>query len=174
MPNKPSPKTILANGDDYVRRLSKAAAKRQLKRAPPTRRWPKEEEASEGRSRLGDEQTHPNATTLLIPWKKKPANQPREIIAPSQTASPADLRPIRAETRAKLISAIATGRRWLEVLPPGCAKLATKPRLTGSEASTNTIGTVGGLTCCKAPAAVPPAARRTSGASATNSGAYFL
>ena len=84
----------------------------------PTRRWPKEQEASEGGSR-GDEQTHPTATTLLIPWKKKPAKQPRAIIAPSLTGSPADPRPIRAETRAKLITAIATGRRWLEELITG-------------------------------------------------------
>jgi len=85
----------------------------------PIRRWPKEQEISEGRSRLGDEQTHPNATTLLIPWKKKPAKQPRQIIAPSPTAPPADPRPIRAETRAKLITAIATGRRWLDELIAG-------------------------------------------------------
>jgi hypothetical protein len=85
----------------------------------PAKRWPKEEEASEGRSRLGDEQTHPNPTTLLIPWKKKSAKQPRQIIAPSPTASPADRRPIRAETRAKLITAIATGRHWLDELITG-------------------------------------------------------
>ena len=42
------------------------------------------------------------------------------------------------------------------VLPPGRARLATKPRLTGSVASTNTIGTVL-VTCCNAPTAVPPA-----------------
>ena len=87
----------------------------------PTKRWPKEQEISEGRSRLADEQTDPNATTLLIPWKKKPAKQPRQIIAPSPTAPPADRRPIRAETRAKLITAIATGRRWLDELITGTA-----------------------------------------------------
>jgi site-specific DNA recombinase len=79
----------------------------------------KEQEASEGRSHLSDEQTHPKATTLLIPWTKKPAKQPRQIIAPFPTASRADVRPIRAETRAKLITAIATGRRWLEELITG-------------------------------------------------------
>ena len=68
---------------------------------------------------MSDEQTHPNATTLLIPWKKKPSKQPRQIIAPSPTAPPVDPRPIRAETRAKLISAIATGRRWLDELITG-------------------------------------------------------
>jgi hypothetical protein len=31
MPDKPSPKTILANGDDYVRRLSKAASRSQTR-----------------------------------------------------------------------------------------------------------------------------------------------
>jgi site-specific DNA recombinase len=82
------------------------------------RRWPKEQEASEEGSQ-GDEQSHPTATTLLIPWKKKPAKQPRAIIAPSLTGSPADPRPIRAETRAKLITAIATGRRWLDELITG-------------------------------------------------------
>jgi site-specific DNA recombinase len=85
----------------------------------PTRRWPKEQEASEGQSHLSDEQTDPNATTLLIPWTKKPAKQPRQTIALSPTASRADVRPIRAETRAKLITAIATGRRWLEELITG-------------------------------------------------------
>src|SRR5262245_15199424 len=85
----------------------------------PTRRWPKEQEISEGRSRLGDEQTHPNATTLVIPWTKKPAKQAREIIAPVPTALRQDPRPMRAETRAKLITAIATGRRWLDELIAG-------------------------------------------------------
>src|SRR5262249_47476000 len=72
-------------------------------------------------SGLSDEQTHPNATTLLIPWTKKPAKQPRQIIAPTPAALRQDPRPIRAETRAKLITAIATGRRWLDELIAGTA-----------------------------------------------------
>ena len=48
---------------------------------------------------------------LRIPWAKRPAKAPRQIIAPSSTSPHLDHRPIRAETRAKLIAAIAQGRR---------------------------------------------------------------
>ena len=33
MPDKPGPKTDLRNGDEYVKRLSKVAAQKRLKRA---------------------------------------------------------------------------------------------------------------------------------------------
>jgi hypothetical protein len=42
----------------------------------------------------------------------------REIIVPV-SASAHDLRPIRAETRATLIAAIARGRRWLDEIVAG-------------------------------------------------------
>ena len=57
-------------------------------------------------------------------------------------------------------------------LPPGRARLSTKPAPTGSATVTNTIGTVR-VACCNGPTAEPPAARMTSGASATNSAAYL-
>src|SRR6516225_6564696 len=45
------------------------------------------------------------------------------------------------------------------VLPPGRDRLATRPRLTGSLAPTNTMG-MSRVTRCRAPTAVPPTARR--------------
>ena len=57
-------------------------------------------------------------------------------------------------------------------LPPGRAKLATKPAATGSGVCANTIGTVR-VACSNGPTIVPPEARMTSGASATNSAAYL-
>jgi hypothetical protein len=59
------------------------------------------------------------ASSLVIPWKKTPAKRPREIIPPALTSPRQDRRPIRAETRAKLITAIAKGRLWLEELCAG-------------------------------------------------------
>ena len=56
---------------------------------------------------------------LVIPWKKAPSKRPREIILPASTSSHPDSRPIRAETRAKLVSAIAKGRHWLGELITG-------------------------------------------------------
>jgi site-specific DNA recombinase len=56
---------------------------------------------------------------LRIPWKKPPSKSPRELIAPAKPFSRQDPRPIRAETRAKLVTAIARGRRWLDELIVG-------------------------------------------------------
>jgi hypothetical protein len=55
-------------------------------------------------------------------------------------------------------------------LPPGRARLLTKPAPTGSPRTGNTIGTVR-VTCSIAPTAPAPCARMTSGASAANSAA---
>ena len=55
-------------------------------------------------------------------------------------------------------------------LPPGRARLSTKPAATGSTAAGNTIGTVR-VACSNGPTVEPPWARMTSGASATNSAA---
>jgi len=56
--------------------------------------------------------------TLLIPWQKTPSKRRREIIVPSSTG-PQGNRPIRAETRAKLVASIARGRRWLDEIISG-------------------------------------------------------
>jgi site-specific DNA recombinase len=55
---------------------------------------------------------------LRIPWKKTPIKRRREIIVPA-SVSPHDRRPIRAETRATLVAAIARGRSWLDEIVAG-------------------------------------------------------
>jgi site-specific DNA recombinase len=63
----------------------------------------------------GDNERRP---VVRIPWKKTPMKRRREIIVPA-SATPPDLRPIRAETRATLVAAIARGRRWLDEIVAG-------------------------------------------------------
>ena len=53
-----------------------------------------------------------------VPWQKRSSKRRREIIVP-QSAAPRDVRPVRAETRAKLVASIARGRRWLEEILAG-------------------------------------------------------
>ena len=65
-----------------------------------------------------DEHFHRDPHVLVVPWKKTPSKRPREIILPGGTSHP-DPRPIRAETRAKLVTAIAKGRHWLDELIAG-------------------------------------------------------
>jgi DNA invertase Pin-like site-specific DNA recombinase len=62
---------------------------------------------------------HSDPNIMLVPWRKTPSNRPRGIILPAGTSSHQDLRPIRAETRARLVIAIAKGRRWLDELMAG-------------------------------------------------------
>jgi hypothetical protein len=54
----------------------------------------------------------------VVPWRKTPSKRRREIIVP-KSAAPQDTRPIRAETRAKLVASIARGRRWLDEIVAG-------------------------------------------------------
>ena len=56
--------------------------------------------------------------TIQIPWTKPPSKRRREIIVP-ELKSNSDNRPIRADARARLVSAIAQGRRWLDELVTG-------------------------------------------------------
>src|SRR5262245_54732842 len=67
----------------------------------------------------GDTRDHANPNIMVVPWQKTPSKRPREIILPASTSSHSDPRPIRAETRAKLVSAIAKGRHWLDQLIAG-------------------------------------------------------
>jgi site-specific DNA recombinase len=55
---------------------------------------------------------------LRIPWTKTPMKRRREIIVPV-SVSAHDVRPIRTETRATLVAAIARGRRWLDEIVAG-------------------------------------------------------
>jgi hypothetical protein len=64
-----------------------------------------------GHSILGVE----DANVINIPWSKAPSKRRREILVPlSENA--ANIRPIRSENRATLVSSIARGRRWLDEL----------------------------------------------------------
>jgi DNA invertase Pin-like site-specific DNA recombinase len=55
---------------------------------------------------------------LHIPWKKPPSKRRREIIVP-KSASSNSTRPIRTDARARLLTAIARGRLWLNELANG-------------------------------------------------------
>jgi len=54
-------------------------------------------------------------STLEIPWRKTPARLRREILLP-EGIGPEQARPMRSETRVRLVAAIARGRRWLDEL----------------------------------------------------------
>jgi hypothetical protein len=54
-------------------------------------------------------------STLAVPWRKTPARRRREILLP-EGIRPEQAHPIRSETRARLVAAIARGRRWLDEL----------------------------------------------------------
>ena len=66
-----------------------------------------------------DEGVHRDPHALVVPWKKAPPKRLREIILPASTSSRPDPRPIRAETRITLVTAVAKGRRWLDELISG-------------------------------------------------------
>ena len=51
--------------------------------------------------------------SLTIPWQKPPSKRSRQILLP-YNASRSDVRPEQFERRARLLSAIARGRRWIE------------------------------------------------------------
>jgi hypothetical protein len=57
--------------------------------------------------------------TMRIPWSSHNTSRKRAIIAPNGQDSQ---RPIRSETRARLVEAIAKGRRWLGELASGRMK----------------------------------------------------
>ena len=52
---------------------------------------------------------------LHVPWQKMPSTRRREVLLP-EGMPPQHARPIRSETRATLVAAIARGRRWLDEL----------------------------------------------------------
>jgi site-specific DNA recombinase len=62
------------------------------------------------------------AAVLTVPWSKSPHRPRREVIA-IEGASPAATRPIRADSRVKLVTAIARGRRWLSDIESGSATI---------------------------------------------------
>ena len=62
--------------------------------------------------RLLEESDRPSKL-IAIPWSPQALRRKREVIQPS-SKSAGGARPIRAEARRKLLSAIAKGRRWLD------------------------------------------------------------
>jgi site-specific DNA recombinase len=56
--------------------------------------------------------------SLSIPWQKPPAKKSRQILLP-HGASRREVRPEQFERRARLVSAIARGRRWLDDVVSG-------------------------------------------------------
>jgi DNA invertase Pin-like site-specific DNA recombinase len=61
--------------------------------------------------------SHAKANLFTVPWRKASVKRRREIIMPQAPSS--DSRPIRPETRAKLVGSIARGRRWLAEVVAG-------------------------------------------------------
>jgi DNA invertase Pin-like site-specific DNA recombinase len=64
---------------------------------------------------IGDD-TEPHSADprdlIRVPWQKQPSRRRREILHPA-SGDKVDARPIRSETRATLINAIARGRQWM-------------------------------------------------------------
>jgi site-specific DNA recombinase len=57
---------------------------------------------------------------LSIPWQKPPAGKSRQILIPLGVCRN-EVRPTRIERRARLVNAIARGRRWLDEIVSGSA-----------------------------------------------------
>jgi site-specific DNA recombinase len=60
----------------------------------------------------------PDKQSLTIPWQKPPSKRSRRILLP-HNASRSDFRPEQFERRARLVSTIARGRRWLDDVVSG-------------------------------------------------------
>jgi site-specific DNA recombinase len=61
-------------------------------------------------------------SVVTVPWSKTLLRPRRDIIVP-EGSSPTDARPIRSESRLKLVSAIAWGRQWLSDIEDGTATI---------------------------------------------------
>ena len=55
------------------------------------------------------------SSTLEVAWQKTPSRRRHEILVP-EGIRPEHARPMRSETRARVVAAIARGRRWLDEL----------------------------------------------------------
>jgi site-specific DNA recombinase len=73
----------------------------------------------------------PDDRSLSIPWQKPPSKRSRQILLPNNS-SRSDVRPEQFERRARLVSAIARGRRWLDDVVSGrvttVAQLCTREK----------------------------------------------
>jgi site-specific DNA recombinase len=73
----------------------------------------------------------PDDRSLTSPWQKPPSKRSRQILLP-HNASRSKVRPEQFERRARLVSAIARGRRWLDDVVSGrvttVAELCTREK----------------------------------------------
>ncbi len=58
------------------------------------------------------------APALSIPWQKPPSRRAKQILLPHRVPK-SEVRPTRIERRARLVNAIARGRRWLDEILSG-------------------------------------------------------
>jgi len=65
-----------------------------------------------------DEPDRSDQRSLTIPWQKPPSRRSRRILLPHH-ASRGDVQPEQFERRARLVSAIAKGRQWLDDVVSG-------------------------------------------------------
>ena len=70
---------------------------------------------SEDGEEVGDSAT---GLSLSIPWQKPSSKKSRQILVPHGVA-PNEVRPTRIERRARLVNAIARGRRWIDEIVSG-------------------------------------------------------
>jgi hypothetical protein len=74
--------------------------------------------------------------SLSIPWQKPPSRRARQILLPHGIRK-TEVRPTRFERRARLVSAIARGRRWLDEILSGTvldvAQIATRQRCSARQ-----------------------------------------
>jgi hypothetical protein len=72
-----------------------------------------------------DEASDPHNQSLTIPWQKPPSKRSRQILLP-HNASRSEVRPEQFERRARLVSAVARGRRWLDDVISGRVTTVTE------------------------------------------------
>jgi len=65
-----------------------------------------------------DEETSTDDHLFSIPWQKPPSKKSRQILLPHGIPRN-EVRPTRIQSRARLVSAIARGRRWLDEVVSG-------------------------------------------------------
>jgi site-specific DNA recombinase len=73
------------------------------------------------RLKPADHEETPDSTDdhlLSIPWQKPPSKKARQILLPHGIPRN-EVRPTRIERRARLVNAIARGRRWLDEIVSG-------------------------------------------------------
>ena len=105
---------------EQLRRACRPSSDHHRDHAPHRRqrRGPRPSRCRRRRSGRSDIEVVAEHLSCRSPGREPAAKRRREIIAPAQSEHP-DHRPIRAETRATLVRAIALGRRWLDELISG-------------------------------------------------------